>query len=204
MQAGQGQGDLITPGTPPGRAVVDRQTVHVHDLPAAVAEFPLPRTVNSIGSSHGALDAVTSRWRAIGALHIRRREVRPFTEKQIRLLETFADQAVIAIENARLFQEQRGRQPRSSELWSDVTAAADRSLEIKPVLDEVVETITDVSVSAQETPFIVFDRTRKYALAAAHYGLPRMSPWRAVRSANHLLAGSAETGESIHIENVQL
>src|SRR5262249_42007990 len=42
---------------------------------------------------------------AIGTIHIRRREMHPFSDRQIKVLETFADQAVIAIENARLFQE---------------------------------------------------------------------------------------------------
>ena len=47
--------------------------------------------------------------RAIGVLIVRRIEVRPFTDQQIALLETFADQAVIAIENARLFESSRRR-----------------------------------------------------------------------------------------------
>ena len=54
----------------------------------------------------------------IGAIHIRRTEVRPFTEKQIKLLETFASQAVIAIENVRLFKESRNATQNCARRWS--------------------------------------------------------------------------------------
>ena len=82
----------------------------------------------------------------IGAIVVRRTEVRPFTDKQIALLKTFADQAVIAIENAWLFQEQQAHHRELSALH-DVTASASQSLEIKPVLDEVVKKITEILTS---------------------------------------------------------
>ena len=94
-------------GTPVGRAIIDRETVHVHDLKSEVeTEFPHSKPRQAISGVRTLLATpLLPKGRPFGAIVIRREEVRPFSAEQIELLRTFADQAVIAIDNVWLFQE---------------------------------------------------------------------------------------------------
>src|SRR5262249_37678683 len=100
--------------------------VHVHDLSAERDEFPEWHDLVLRQGLRTTLSVPLLRENeAIGSLAVRRAEVQPFTEKQIELAETFADQAVIAIENVRLFDEVQARTGELSESLQQQTATAD-------------------------------------------------------------------------------
>ena len=89
-----------------GRAVIDGRPVHVEDIHQERGEFPLAYELAARAGWRTNLTVPLLREsRALGAIGLRRNHVRPFTDKQIALLQTFADQAAIAIQNARLFRE---------------------------------------------------------------------------------------------------
>jgi GAF domain-containing protein len=194
---------LCDRSTPAGRAVIDRKTIHVPDLHAAASEYPGARTRGLAVGVRTALAApLLVNDRAIGSIHIRRLKVSPFSGRQIQLLETFADQAVIAIENARLFQEREHRN-RDLAALHDVTAAASRSLEIKPVLDEVVKKITEIFNFDQVSIFLFDPKTETLNRMATSGDARQEGAPRAFRLGQGLTGRVAETGEPIIFENVK-
>src|SRR4029453_18520241 len=128
-------------------------------------------------------------------------EVRPFTDAQITLLETFADQAVIAIENARLFREREAGN-RDLAALHDGTAAASRSLEIKPVLDEVVKKIREI-FHFDAVRIFIYDEAHEMLNAMASFGFEGRAAARLTFLRGKGIQGKvAETGEPIIFEDV--
>ncbi len=136
----------ISRSNPIGRAIVDRQTIHVHDLAAELEiEFPESKSIQPATGARTVLATPLLREGIpIGAIFIRRTEVRPFSEKQIALLKTFADQAVIAIENVRLFKELEertkdlARSVGELKALGDVGQAVSSTLDLQTVLSAIV------------------------------------------------------------------
>ena len=131
-----------------GRAIIDKVTIHLHDvLSNEGAEFPEAQLLSSKVGIHTILAVpMVAEGKCFGDIMLRRTEVRPFSDKQITLLQTFADQAVIAIGNVRLFEEVQARTRDLQELLQQQTATADvlkvisrSAFDLQVVLDTLVQ-----------------------------------------------------------------
>jgi signal transduction histidine kinase len=128
-----------------GRAVMELRTVHVEDLANAQSEFPLGSEIAvRLGHRTALAMPLLRKGVAIGALFLRRREVRHFSDKEIALLQTFADQAVIAIENVRLFTELQAKNRALTEAHAQVTETLEQQTATSEILRVISSSPTDV------------------------------------------------------------
>jgi GAF domain-containing protein len=161
-----------------GRAIADRLPVHLRDILSAEGEqFPAGQEMSRRDGCHTILGVPMLReGESIGTILLRRTEVNPFTDKQIALLQTFADQAVIAIGNVRLFEEVQARthelaesleqQTATSEVLSVISSSAG---DLAPVFDAMLNKAMQLC-GADFGVLNTFDGAQFHT--AATYGLP--------------------------------
>jgi GAF domain-containing protein len=195
-------------GTVSGRAIVDARWCRSMTFKAADAEFPLGAAQARDFAYHSVLVApLLRKGEPIGALLLRRLDTRPFATQQVDLLRAFADQAVISIENVRLFNETTEALERQTSI-SDVLQTIGRSaFDLQPVLDTVVERAVrlcdahDGSISTLEDGIY---RTRSYwsvgALPAAYIELMLQEVHTPERSS--LVGRTALEGRVVQIADV--
>ncbi|MBV9066700.1 MAG: GAF domain-containing protein, partial [Methylobacteriaceae bacterium] len=196
-----------------GRALVDRTAVHVRDVLSAEGdEFPASRDMAGTTGARGILSVPLLReGESIGVVLIRRADACGFSEKQIELLQTFADQGVIAIENARLFEEVQARTEDLRESLKQQTATADvlktisrSAFDLKAVLQTLVQSVATLVGADRGT---IAHRRGDAFYREAFYGFSQafrerlaeipLVPERGSASGRALLEG-----QIVHIENV--
>src|SRR5262249_38097509 len=190
-------------GNPSGRAVIDRTTVHVHDITAEFeGEFPESRLLQQHTGARTILcTPLLRQGTPIGVITIRRTEVRPFSEKQIALLKTFADQAVIAIENVRLFQELKESLEQQTATSEILGVIASSPTDIQPVLDAIAQSAARVCGSDDAAIRL---REGDEMVLAAHFGtIPPSGPERRSLGWRFVSNEALLQRKTIHIPDLQ-
>ncbi len=201
-------------GTVAGRSVLDGQTLHVADLQTEVDEYPLSvENARRFGFRAILSAPLMQRGVAIGAIHLRRVESQLFTDRQVALLQTFADQAVIAIENVRLFKELEARNRDLTESLEQQTVTSEilrvissSPTDVQPVFDSIAE--SGKRLCEAEFCF-VFQFDGQILHFAAHQGLTAhglramRSIWPAAPARGSGAGRSVIDRRVVHIADVQ-
>ena len=164
-------------GSAAGRALLEGRAVQIPDIQAD-KEYTLFEVQRAGGSRSVLAAPLLRKGIPIGVLVLTRAEVRPFTEKEIELVETFADQAVIAIENVRLFNETKEALERQTATAEILQAISGSPTDTQPVFDAIVESGLKLFPDAATT-IVLPDGDELKAVAIADGNKKREKAWKA-------------------------
>src|SRR5271157_6010994 len=198
-------------GTVVGRTALVGQAIHVADL-AADLEHEIPEVI-TIGKMRTALGVPLLReGEPLGVIYLARQRVEPFTHQQIELVRTFADQAVIAIENARLLGELQARTDELTrsvaelQALEEVLRAVNSSLDLDTVLATIVSRAAQLS-QADEGTIYEFDEAEEVFVPKSAFGMSaeRVEALRErkIRMGETHLGRAAVERAPVHVEDVQ-
>jgi len=196
-----GEAYPISRGRPSSRAIVDRKTIHIQDQAAEIdREFPDLKTWHQVAGVRTILATPLLREDvALGVIVIRRTEVKPFSDKHIALLQTFADQAVIAIENVRLFNETKEALEQQTATAEILRVISSSPTDIQPVLDAVAESAARLTATFDVAVFL---RDGDSLRLAAHHGpLPARSTVPLIRE--EVTGRAVLDGGTVHVADLQ-
>ena len=161
-------------GSASGRAVLERRTIHIPDISADPGYSYGVKAIEPVKTVLGV--PILKGDDILGVIVIYRLEVRPFTNDQIALVETFADQAAIAIENVRLLDALRertdelGRSVEELRALGEVSQAVNSTLDLETVLSTIVAKAVQLSGTEAGAIYVFDDQQREFHLRAT-YGM---------------------------------
>jgi GAF domain-containing protein len=187
---------LSSDNYPSARAVRERKTVHVHDLTTEPDSTPLAVATNQ----RTVLATPLLQAEGVGgAIVLMRGEVKPFSDREVDLARSFADQAVIAIENARLFNELQARNQEVTDALEQQNAMsevlnviASSATDAQPVLEAILETGSRLCAADGAAAFVIDDDLLRVEAARG-----RLAPMLNDARAAWPIDGHSATGQAV-------
>ncbi len=193
-----------------GRTILERGVIHIPDVEGD-PEFQHQAMRRAIGQRSGLWVPMLREGAPIGVIFVARAEAGPFSDSQIELLKTFADQAVIAVENVRLFKELEARTGELTQSVEQLTAlgevsrAVSSTLDVETVLDTIVSRASQLAGGAGCSIFEYDEAAEQFELRATHnYDAAFVEALRAVplRRGEGLMGRAAEMREPIQVPDI--